>query len=88
MEDEMGRARNMNGEEECIYVIDGNDRRKENQEDQSVGGLIILRSILEGEREREREREKGCGGTRWIDVAQDRDQYRGLVNTEMTLRFT
>jgi hypothetical protein len=26
------------------------------------------------------------GGTDWIDVAQDRDQWRALVNTQMNLR--
>jgi hypothetical protein len=28
----------------------------------------------------------GCGGIGWIDPAQDRDQYRTLVNTVMNLR--
>jgi hypothetical protein len=31
-------------------------------------------------------REIGWGGTDWIDVAQDRDQWRALVNTVMNLR--
>jgi hypothetical protein len=30
-------------------------------------------------------REIGWGGMDWIDVAQDRDQWRALVNTVITL---
>jgi hypothetical protein len=28
-----------------------------------------------------------CGGTGWIDVAQDRNQWRALVNAVMNFRF-
>jgi hypothetical protein len=31
-------------------------------------------------------REIGRGGMDWINLAQDRDQYRALVNTVMNLR--
>jgi hypothetical protein len=31
-------------------------------------------------------REIGWGGMDWIDLAQDRDQWRSLVNTVMNLR--
>jgi hypothetical protein len=31
-------------------------------------------------------REIGWGGMDWIDLAQDRDQWRALVNTAMKLR--
>jgi hypothetical protein len=31
-------------------------------------------------------REIEWGGMDWIDLAQDRDQWRALVNTEMNLR--
>jgi hypothetical protein len=31
-------------------------------------------------------REIGCGGMDWIDLAQDRDQWRALVNTVRNLR--
>jgi hypothetical protein len=31
-------------------------------------------------------REIGWGGLDWIDLAQDRDQWLALVNTEMYLR--
>jgi hypothetical protein len=32
-------------------------------------------------------REKGWGGMNWIDLAQDRNQWRGLVNAVMNLQF-
>jgi len=31
--------------------------------------------------------EVGCEGMDWIDVAQDRDRWRALVNAVMYLRF-
>jgi hypothetical protein len=30
-------------------------------------------------------REEGWGGMDWIDLAQDRDQWRTLVNTDMNI---
>jgi hypothetical protein len=32
--------------------------------------------------------EVGCGGMDWIDLAQDGDKYRALVNALMNLRDT
>jgi hypothetical protein len=32
-------------------------------------------------------REIGCDGMDWIDLAQDRDKWRALVNTAMNLRL-
>jgi hypothetical protein len=32
-------------------------------------------------------REIGLGDMDWIDLVQDRDQWRALVNTVMNLRF-
>jgi hypothetical protein len=31
-------------------------------------------------------KEMGCGGMDWIDVAQDRNRWRALVNAVMNLR--
>jgi hypothetical protein len=31
--------------------------------------------------------EVGCGGMDWIDVAQDKDRWRELVNAVMILRI-
>jgi hypothetical protein len=31
-------------------------------------------------------RERGCDGVDWIDMAQDRDHWRALVNTVLNLR--
>jgi hypothetical protein len=31
-------------------------------------------------------RKIGCGGMDWIDLAEDRDRWRALVNTVMNLR--
>jgi hypothetical protein len=39
--------------------------------------IIVIKQILE----------KCDGGTDWIDLAQDRDRWRALVNTVINLRI-
>jgi hypothetical protein len=48
---------------------------RDHWENLDVGGWTI-----------ERYREIGWDGVDWIDLAQDRDQWRALVNTVMNLR--
>jgi hypothetical protein len=45
--------------------------------DPGVDGKIILKWIFE----------KWVGGMDWIYLAQDRDRWRALVNSEMNIRF-
>jgi hypothetical protein len=52
-------------------------KERDHWEDQVVGGWAMLKWIL---------REIGWDGMDWIDLAQDRDQWRALVNTVMNLR--
>jgi hypothetical protein len=46
-------------------------------EDPSVDGRIILKWIF---------KKRDGGGMDWIDMAQDRDRWRALVNAVMNLR--
>jgi hypothetical protein len=45
-------------------------------EDPGVDGMIILKYFFD----------KWCRGMDWIDLAQDRDGWRAVVNTVMNLR--
>jgi hypothetical protein len=47
---------------------------RDNKVDLDVGGRMILKWIL------------GWDGMDWIDLAQDRDQWRALVNTVMNIQ--
>jgi hypothetical protein len=52
-------------------------KERDQWEHQDVGGWTILKWILE----------VGWYGMDWIDLAQDRDQWRAFVNTEMNFGF-
>jgi hypothetical protein len=54
-----------------------NQKERDHLEDQDVGGWTILKRIL---------REIGWDVIDWIDLAQDRNQWRALVNTRMNIR--
>jgi hypothetical protein len=51
-------------------------KERHHWEDQDVGGWKILKWILD----------RGWNGMDWIDLAEDRDQWRALANTAMNLR--
>jgi hypothetical protein len=54
----------------------GKPKGRNHLEDTGLDGRIILKWIFE----------KRDGGTDWIDLARDRDRWRGFVNTVMNLR--
>jgi hypothetical protein len=73
----MGRACSTNGEKNAYRIL--------------VGKLEVKRQPGRPRRKWEDNirmdlREIGWGDRDWIDLAQDRDQWRALVNTVMNLR--
>jgi len=61
----------------CLSFWWGNLRERDHLEDLGVEGSIIIKMDLQ---------EVGCGGMDWIELAQDRDSWRELVNAVMNLR--
>ena len=57
-------------------VLVGKSTGRNHFEDPGVGGRIILKWMFE----------KWNGGMYWINLAQDRDRWRALVNAVMNLR--
>jgi hypothetical protein len=57
----------------------GNLRERGHSEDPCVDGRIILRWIF---------RNWDVGGMDWIELTQDRDRWRALVDAEMNLLVT
>jgi hypothetical protein len=56
----------------------GNVRERDHLKDPGVDGRIILKFILEGR----------DGSLDWIDLAQDRDKWRAVVNAVMNFRVS
>jgi hypothetical protein len=75
---EMGRACSTNGgEEECTWVIGENPEGKGPLGRPRCRWVDNIKIVL---------REIEWGRMDWIDLAQDRDQWRALVNTVMNFR--
>jgi hypothetical protein len=65
------------GEMRNAYRILGKPDERDRYEDRDVGGWTTLKWIF---------REIGWDGMDWVVLAQDRDQWRALVNTVINLR--
>jgi hypothetical protein len=74
----MGRACSTNGEKRNAYrILVGNSEGKRPLGRQRRGGVDNIKMDF---------REIGWDGMDWIDLAQDRDQWRALLNAVMNLR--
>jgi hypothetical protein len=74
----MGRACSTNGEKRNAYrILVGNSERKRPLGRPRRRCVENIKMDL---------REIGWDGSDWIDLAQDRDQWRALVNAVMNLR--
>jgi hypothetical protein len=75
IKDEMGRACSMNGEKRILVGKPEGKRPLGRLRCRSVDNMKIDL------------REMGCDGMDWIDLAQDRVQWKALVNMVMNLRI-
>jgi hypothetical protein len=75
-EEEMGRACSTNGSVMHMVIRWESQKKRDHCEDKNVGRRIILAWIS---------REIGWSRMHWIQLAQDRDQWRGLVNMIVNL---
>jgi hypothetical protein len=74
----MGRACSTNGGDEDTYrILVGKPEGKRSLERPRCRWVDNIKIYL---------REIGWDGMHWFDLAQDRDQWRALVNTVMNLR--
>jgi hypothetical protein len=64
------------GKERCVQSISGETGGRNHLVDPNVDGRVILKLILEMRLD---------GSIDWIDLAQDRDRWRALVNAVMNL---
>jgi hypothetical protein len=65
------------GKRRGIYrILVGESGGKNHYEDPGIDGRIILNGSLGS----------GMGGTHWIDLTQDRDRWRALVNEVRNVR--
>jgi hypothetical protein len=71
-----GHAANMGRKQVHTGFGWGNSKEGDYLEDTSVDGRVILKWILE----------KWDGGVDWIDLAQDRDRWRAVVNAVMNVQ--
>jgi hypothetical protein len=75
----MGRACSTNGgDEECMWVLVGKPEGKRPLGRLTCRWVDNIKMYV---------REIGWDGMDWMELAQDRDQWRALVNTVMNLRI-
>jgi hypothetical protein len=78
IKNELGWAGSVYGEGRGVYrVLVGKPRERDHCGDPGIDGSIILRRIY---------RKWNVGGMDWIELAQNRDRWRALVNAIMKLR--